>query len=50
MILDKGIVSDDMGMILANTSDGRLIFILPYNGYTLVGTTDDMQELGEILV
>lgn len=32
------------GMILSGTSDGRLIFILPYQGYTLVGTTDDMQE------
>jgi glycerol-3-phosphate dehydrogenase len=34
-----------MGMLLSNTSDGRLVFLLPYNGYTLIGTTDDMQEV-----
>jgi len=45
IILEKDLLPDDTGMILANTSDGRLVFVLPYNGYTLVGTTDDMQDV-----
>ena len=45
LVFDKDIIPNGNGYILANTSDGRLIFILPYNGHTLVGTTDDMQEI-----
>lgn len=30
-----------------DTSDGRLIFILPYQDHMLVGTTDDMQAVEE---
>ena len=45
LVFDKDIIPNKYGYILANTSDGRLIFILPYNGYTIVGTTDDMQEI-----
>lgn len=36
-----------MGIILSDTSDGRLIFMLPYHGYTLVGTTDQLQDVEE---
>lgn len=43
IVLEKDILPKGKGMILSNTSDGRLIFVLPYQGYTLVGTTDDMQ-------
>ena len=29
-----------MGILDVNTSDGRFMFILPWHGHTLVGTTD----------
>ena len=42
IILDKGILPPGKGIMIPETSDGRLIFVLPYiNGYTLVGTTDN---------
>jgi glycerol-3-phosphate dehydrogenase len=45
VVLENDSLPNDTGMILNNTSDGRLIFILPYLGYMLVGTTDDMQDV-----
>lgn len=30
-----------MGMLDASTSDGRVVFVLPWQGYTLAGTTDN---------
>ncbi len=32
---------DDLGMLIPKTSDGRVIFVLPWQGVTLIGTTDD---------
>ena len=29
-----------MGLLDYNTSDGRFLFMLPWEGHTLVGTTD----------
>ena len=34
-----------MGVLDAATSDGRVIFILPWQGYTLAGTTDTACEV-----
>ena len=31
---------NDMGLLDYNTSDGRFLFFLPWQGHTLVGTTD----------
>ena len=45
IILQNDCLPDDTGIILNNTSDGRLVFVLPYQGYMLVGTTDDMQDI-----
>lgn len=47
IIIDNsdGILPDDTGILLSNTSDGRLMFMLPYYGKVLAGTTDDMQPI-----
>lgn len=47
VVLKNDSLPQDTGMILNDTSDGRLIFVLPYHDYMLVGTTDDMQEAEE---
>ena len=44
LVLEKGLLPDNNGILIPDTKDGRLIFMLPYNGYTLVGTTDDKEE------
>lgn len=41
IVLRGGIVPPDMGILDYNTSDGRFLFVLPWLGHTLVGTTDD---------
>jgi glycerol-3-phosphate dehydrogenase len=41
IVLRGGIVPPNMGLLDFNTSDGRFLFVLPWLGHTLVGTTDD---------
>jgi glycerol-3-phosphate dehydrogenase len=41
IVLRGGIVPSNMGLLDFNTSDGRFLFVLPWLGHTLVGTTDD---------
>ncbi|CAN0111144.1 unnamed protein product [Scytosiphon promiscuus] len=36
---------DKMGLIVPKTSDGRVLFFLPWEGATIVGTTDSESEL-----
>lgn len=36
---------DTMGLLDPSTSDGRVIFFLPWQGYTIAGTTDSPTEL-----
>jgi glycerol-3-phosphate dehydrogenase len=33
---------NDYGLIIPKTEDGRMIFILPFEGKTLAGTTDNI--------
>ncbi|KAJ1930621.1 mitochondrial glycerol-3-phosphate dehydrogenase [Tieghemiomyces parasiticus] len=40
IILPKYYSPDNMGLIDPNTSDGRVIFFLPWQGHTIAGTTD----------
>ena len=35
---------NEMGLLDYNTSDGRFLFFLPWEGHTLVGTTDKLCE------
>jgi glycerol-3-phosphate dehydrogenase len=36
---------DNMGLIVPKTKDGRVVFMLPWQGHTLAGTTDELVEL-----
>ena len=40
IILGKDILPDKTGIIIPQTVDGRLIYIINYNGYAMAGTTD----------
>ncbi len=40
VVLPAHFCSPDMGLLDPNTSDGRVMFMLPWEGRTLVGTTD----------
>jgi len=40
IVLPGHFVPKDMGLLDYNTSDGRFLFIAPWQGHTLVGTTD----------
>ena len=41
LALPKYFTPDNMGLLDPATSDGRVIFFLPWEGATLVGTTDE---------
>ena len=43
-VLDSAFASRDMGLLIPKTDDGRLLFLLPWKGKTLVGTTDFATE------
>lgn len=36
---------DELGMIVPKTKDGRVLFLLPWLGHTLAGTTDSSSEI-----
>lgn len=37
--------SGESGLLIPKTDDGRVLFVLPWLGYTLVGTTDNPSEV-----
>jgi len=41
IVLDKKYSPPDAGLLIPKTEDGRVVFVLPWQGGTLVGTTDD---------
>ncbi|GEM85019.1 glycerol-3-phosphate dehydrogenase/oxidase [Meiothermus hypogaeus] len=41
IVLDKKYSPLDTGLLIPKTEDGRVVFVLPWLGGTLVGTTDD---------
>ncbi|HOC68181.1 MAG TPA: glycerol-3-phosphate dehydrogenase/oxidase [Candidatus Hydrogenedentes bacterium] len=40
IILDKSFLPGDTAVLVPHTSDGRVLFAIPWHGHTLVGTTD----------
>ena len=44
VVLAGDILPGDSGMLIPKTHDGRVLFLLPWQGHTLVGTTDDPAE------
>jgi len=47
IILDKKYLPSKEGLMIPKTEDGRVLFILPWMGKCLVGTTDDPTSLSE---
>ncbi|MER3481990.1 MAG: glycerol-3-phosphate dehydrogenase [Meiothermus sp.] len=47
IVLDKKYSPPDTGLLIPHTEDGRVIFVLPWQGGTLVGTTDDPAPLSD---
>jgi glycerol-3-phosphate dehydrogenase len=45
IILDSRFSPPDTGLLIPQTEDGRVLFLLPWLGHTLVGTTDNPAEL-----
>ncbi len=45
ILLDRKLTSKGLGMLIPKTSDGRVLFMLPWEGSTLVGTTDTLTTL-----
>ena len=41
IVVSKEFLSSNEGILLPKTSDGRIIFILPYMNYCLIGTSDN---------
>jgi glycerol-3-phosphate dehydrogenase len=44
IVLDRRFTPPDAGITIPRTEDGRVLFILPWQGYCLVGTTDEAAE------
>ena len=44
IVLPKEFFPGDMAMIVPKTPDGRVIFVIPWHGYAIVGTTDTAIE------
>jgi len=40
LVLDHSFLSGDTAIMVPHTSDGRVMFAIPWHGHTLVGTTD----------
>jgi glycerol-3-phosphate dehydrogenase len=40
IILDGSFISTDNALMIPRTPDGRVLFVIPWHGHTLVGTTD----------
>ena len=40
LVLDRSFLPGDHAIIVPRTSDGRVMFAIPWHGHTLVGTTD----------
>ncbi len=45
IILPKRFVTPDTGLLIPKTEDGRVLFVLPWQGHTLVGTTDNPAKI-----
>jgi glycerol-3-phosphate dehydrogenase len=40
IVLDRSFLGPDAAVMIPKTSDGRVLFCIPWHGYALVGTTD----------
>jgi glycerol-3-phosphate dehydrogenase len=47
IVLDQRFAPLDTGLMIPSTEDGRVLFVLPWEGHALVGTTDEAAEVAE---
>ncbi|UCG37713.1 MAG: FAD-dependent oxidoreductase, partial [bacterium] len=47
MVLDKRFSPPDTGLLIPRTRDNRVLFILPWEGHAIIGTTDEPAQLSE---
>jgi glycerol-3-phosphate dehydrogenase len=47
LVLEERFSPPDTGLLIPKTEDGRVLFVMPWEGKTLVGTTDEPAELSE---
>ena len=47
IVLDQRFAPPDTGLMIPKTEDGRVLFILPWEGHALIGTTDEPAALSE---
>ena len=47
IILDKRFAPPDTGLMIPETEDGRVLFVLPWENHALIGTTDEPSEVTE---
>lgn len=47
VVLDKHFAPPDTGLMIPETEDGRILFVLPWEGHALIGTTDEPSEVDE---
>ena len=47
IVLDRRFAPPEVGITIPKTEDGRVLFILPWQGHCLVGTTDEAAVPGE---
>jgi glycerol-3-phosphate dehydrogenase len=47
IILDKRFAPPETGLMIPETDDGRVLFVLPWEDHALVGTTDEPAEVSE---
>jgi glycerol-3-phosphate dehydrogenase len=45
IVLDDRFSPPETGLLIPETEDGRVLFLLPWQGHTLVGTTDNPAEI-----
>ncbi len=45
IVLDRRFSAPEMGLLIPKTEDGRVLFLLPWLGHTLVGTTDNPSKV-----
>ena len=41
IVLEQNLCPEGLGLLVPSTADGRVLFMLPFHGRTLVGTTDE---------
>lgn len=47
IVLDKRFAPPNTGLMIPETEDGRVLFVLPWEGHALVGTTDEPANISE---